>query len=120
MAKILIVDDSAVIRLKLKQILEKAGHETFEASNGKDAFFLFKTSKPDITTMDITMPDIDGITAMSNILSISPEAKIIIISSSQDRNKVMEAVDKGAKTYLVKPFETEKVLQTINKVINNN
>jgi two-component system chemotaxis response regulator CheY len=118
MSKILIVDDSAVVRIKLRKILEKYRHDIVaEATKGGDAIKLYKIHKPDIMTMDIEMPDMNGFEAMQSILSFDPDAKVIIVSTSDKPESVIHAVQKGAKDYLVKPFEELKVMQTINKLL---
>lgn len=117
--KVLIVDDSLYMRKKLKAIVEKGNFEVAaEASSGKDAIDVFKTNKElEIITMDIIMPDMDGIEATKALLEINPDLKIIIISSLGTREKVIDAIKVGAKNFIIKPFQNDKVLNTLNSII---
>ncbi|MHB8126506.1 MAG: response regulator [Desulfitobacteriaceae bacterium] len=121
MARILIVDDSTMMRRNLSQIIQNKGHIVVaEATNGLQAFTEYQIHKPDLVTMDITMPVVDGIEAVEKIITKFPDAKIIMISSINQREKIFEALKKGAKNYIVKPFNSEKVTQVINLVLNIN
>ncbi len=114
MSKIMIVDDAAFMRATLKDILEKAGHEVvYEAKNGKDAIKNYKRIQPDIVTMDITMPEMDGLNALKKILEIDPDAKVIMITAVGVQTNVLEAVKMGAKDFIVKPFQPERVKEAI-------
>lgn len=116
--RILIVDDSAIVAMKLKKILEDLGHEVVDvAKTGKQALEAFEESKPDLVTMDITMPDMDGIEATRKILEISPNALIIMITSHGQEQMVMDAIDAGAKGYELKPFSSDKLEEHLDKVI---
>jgi len=118
MAKILIVDDAQIMRRNLKMILEQAGHEVVgEAENGKQAIRMYVNTKPDLVTMDISMPTMQGIDALREIISIDSDAKVIMISSLAQKNQVLEAIDIGAKHYIVKPIKAENVLKVISKFI---
>ncbi|MGE5453827.1 MAG: response regulator [Methylocystaceae bacterium] len=118
MANILVVDDSTVMRRSLSLILTKAGHTVVgQATNGEQAFLLYSRIKPDLVTMDITMPTMDGIDAMKSILKNFPDAKIVVISSLDQKKTILEAVELGAKHYIVKPFKDAKVLTIINEVL---
>ncbi|MFA4647638.1 response regulator [Pyrococcus kukulkanii] len=120
MARILIVDDAAFMRMLLKKILTQAGHEIVgEASNGKEAVEKYKQLKPDLVTMDIVMPEMDGITAVKEIMKIDPNAKIIMITAVGQEAKVMEALKSGAKGYIVKPFQAQKVIEEVNRVLSS-
>ncbi|AMM53312.1 response regulator [Pyrococcus kukulkanii] len=120
MARILIVDDAAFMRMLLKKILTQAGHEVVgEASNGKEAVEKYKQLKPDLVTMDIVMPEMDGITAVKEIMKIDPNAKIIMITAVGQEAKVMEALKSGAKGYIVKPFQAQKVIEEVNRVLSS-
>ena len=119
MAKVLIVDDAAFMRMMIKDILEKNGYEVCgEAPNRLVAVELYNKEKPDIVTMDITMPDMDGIEAVKSIRATNPDAKIIMCSAMGQQSKVVEAIKKGAKDFIVKPFEKTRVLQAIYNVMN--
>ncbi|RXI45873.1 two-component system response regulator [Clostridium tetani] len=118
MSKVLIVDDAAFMRMMIKDILEKNGFEVVgEASNGVKAVELYKTEKPDVVTMDITMPDMDGIEAVKEIKSVDPDAKVIMCSAMGQQTMVMDAIKAGAKDFIVKPFQPDRVLEAIKKVI---
>lgn len=118
MAKVLIVDDAAFMRMMLKDILSKNGFEVCgEAPNGLKAVELYNAEKPDIVTMDITMPEMDGIQAVKQIRSTDPGAKIIMCSAMGQQAMVMEAIKSGARDFIVKPFQPERVLEAIKKVL---
>ena len=121
MAKVLIVDDAAFMRMMIKDILEKNGFEVVgEANNGIQAVDLYKKEQPDVVTMDITMPDMDGIQAVKEIKSIDANAKIIMCSAMGQQGMVMDAIKAGAKDFIVKPFQADRVLEAINKVLQSN
>lgn len=118
MAKVLIVDDAAFMRMMIKDILEKNGFEIVgEANNGLKAVELYKAENPDVVTMDITMPDMDGIEAVKAIKAFDPEAKIIMCSAMGQQTMVMDAIRSGAKDFIVKPFQADRVLEAIRKVL---
>ncbi|MCT8976147.1 response regulator [Clostridium sp. CX1] len=118
MSKILIVDDAAFMRMMIKDILEKNGYEVVgEANNGIKAVELYKKEKPDVVTMDITMPDMDGIEAVKAIKAFDPAAKIIMCSAMGQQTMVMDAIKAGARDFIVKPFQPDRVLEAIKKVI---
>lgn len=118
MAKILVVDDSLVMRRNLKTILTEAGHSIVsEASNGVQAFKEYEKHNPDLVTMDITMPIMDGVQAVKKIIQVFPDAKIIMISALDQKNMVLAALESGAKHYIIKPFTVEKVVGVVNEVM---
>lgn len=118
MSRILIVDDAAFMRMMLKDILEKHGYQVVgEASNGLKAIELYKKDKPDIVTMDITMPEMDGIEALKEIMSFDPNANIIMCSAMGQQGMVMDAIKSGAKDFIVKPFQAERVIESVKKVL---
>ena len=118
MAKVLIVDDAAFMRMMIKDILEKNNFDIVgEASNGLIAVDLYKKEKPDVVTMDITMPDMDGIEAVKAIREFDPNAKIIMCSAMGQQSMVMDAIKAGAKDFIVKPFQPDRVLEAIKKAI---
>lgn len=119
MAKVLVVDDSSIMRRNLSAILTNAGHTIVaEATNGELGVKEYKIRKPDLVTMDITMPVMDGIGAVKQILKYDPKAQIIMISSLNQKYMVLTALQNGARHYIIKPFTQEKVLQVINDVLN--
>ena len=114
--RIMIVDDAIFMRMKLKDILEKNGYEVVaEAQNGADAIEKYKAERPDIVTMDITMPEMDGIEALKGIKKIDASAKVIMCSAMGQQAMVMEAIQSGALDFIVKPFETDRVIDSIVK-----
>lgn len=118
MAKILIVDDSIIMRKNLEHILKAVGHEVVgQAINGKQAVTLYEELKPDLVTMDISMPMLSGTDAVSEIVKKDPKAKIIMISAINQKQMVFEAIKNGAKHYIVKPIERENVLKVITAVL---
>ena len=118
MAKILIVDDAAFMRMMLKDILIKNGFEIAgEAPNGFKAIEFYKAEKPDLVTMDITMPEMDGIQALKGIKAFDPSAKVIMCSAMGQQSMVMEAIKSGARDFIVKPFQPDRVLEAIKKVL---
>jgi two-component system, chemotaxis family, chemotaxis protein CheY len=118
MANVLIVDDAAFMRMMLKDILSKNGLVVVgEAVNGNDAIEKYQELLPDVVTMDITMPEKDGITAVKEIKSMYPQAKIIMCSAMGQQPMVLEAIQAGAKDFVVKPFQADRVMDSINKVL---
>ncbi len=118
MARVLIVDDAAFMRMMMKDILTKNGFEIAgEAPNGVKAIEMYKIEKPDLVTMDITMPDMDGIQAVKSIKQIDPTAKIIMCSAMGQQTMVLDAIKAGASDFIVKPFQADRVLDAIKKVI---
>jgi two-component system chemotaxis response regulator CheY len=119
MATVLIVDDTTVIRLKLNHILTQAGYIVIdEAEDGKEGVEKYKLRKPDLVTMDMFMPVMDGLEAAELILKENPRAKIIMVTANAEDNAVKEAVKKGVKGYILKPLVDEKVLATVNRVLS--
>lgn len=118
MSNILVVDDSAIMRRNLVTIFTQAGHNVVaEAINGGQAHLLYRTHLPDLVTMDITMPGVSGIEAVKLIIKDYPDAKIIMVSALNQRNMVFEALELGAKHYLIKPITPEAVISVANKVL---
>lgn len=120
MASILIVDDSLIMRRNLRTILERNGHEVIaEATNGEDAVRLFELHHPDLVTMDITMPILNGIEAVKQITSIYAIASIIVISAFDQRSMLFEAMENGAKHYIIKPITEAKLLQAVKSTLES-
>lgn len=116
--RVLIVDDAAFMRMLLKDIVTKAGMEVVgEAANGQEAIDKYNELKPDVVTMDITMPVMDGIQAIKEIKKQDPAAKIIVCSAMGQQAMVIEAIQAGAKDFIVKPFQANRVIEAIQKVI---
>ena len=115
---ILIVDDSSIIRRDLRAILEESGHEVAgEAENVEDAMEMYRSRRVDLVTMDIQMPGKSGIEAVRMIREFDPQARIVMISSVEQRNLIYEAIKLGAKHYIVKPFSNTKVNEVINSIL---
>ncbi|MDH5716135.1 MAG: response regulator [Spirochaetia bacterium] len=119
MARILLVDDLAFIKIVEKDILEKNGHEVVaDAANGSDAIRLFKETRPDMVIMDITMPGVNGLEALNKILEIDPSAKVIMCSALGQQNLIMQAIESGAKDFIVKPFKPDRLISSIEKALS--
>ena len=117
--RILIVDDAAFMRMMIKDILVKNGFEVVgEAQDGVEAVEKYAELKPDLVTLDITMPEKDGLTALKEILSSDSDAKVIMCSAMGKQSMVIDAIQAGAKDFIVKPFQADRVLEAINKVLN--
>lgn len=120
MAKILIVDDSTVMRKNLYSIFTKNGHDVVgEAKDGVQALALHQELKPDLITMDITMPKMNGVEAVKKIINNDKNAKIVIISALNQKQMVFQALNNGAKHYVTKPIEPSKLLGVINEVLDD-
>jgi len=116
--KILIVDDAAFMRMMIKDILTKNGYEIVgEASDGIQAVEKYLELHPDLVTMDITMPEMDGITALKKIKEIDPNAVVIMCSAMGQQAMVIDAIQAGAKDFIVKPFQADRVIEAIKKAI---
>ena len=117
--KVLIVDDAAFMRMMLKDILTKNDFEVVaEAENGKAGVAAFQKYKPDIITMDITMPEMNGIDAVKSIKAIDPNVKVVMVSAMGQQPMVIEAIQAGANDFIVKPFQPERVIEAITKVLS--
>ena len=117
--KVLSVDDAAFMRMMLKDILTKNDFEVVgEAENGKVAVASYQKLQPDIVTMDITMPEMDGIAAVKEIKSQDPAARVIMCSAMGQQAMVIDAIQAGAKDFIVKPFQPERVLEAVSKALD--
>jgi two-component system chemotaxis response regulator CheY len=118
MARILVVDDAAFMRKMVGDALTRGGHEVVgEAGNGLEAIARYQELKPEVTTLDITMPEKDGISALREIIELDPSAKIIMCSALGQESKVLESIKLGAKDFVVKPFQADRVLEAIGKAL---
>ena len=116
--KVLIVDDAAFMRMMIKDILSKNGYEVVgEAENGLKAVEKYKELSPDLVLMDITMPEMNGIDAVKNIKAIDPGAKIVMCSAMGQQAMVIESIQAGARDFIVKPFQADRVLEAVRKVV---
>lgn len=118
MAKILVVDDAAFMRKVIKDTLSKSGYtELFEAVDGADAVEKFSEIHPDLVIMDITMPNMDGIEALRNIMGSDANAKVVMCSAMGQESMVMEAIKLGALDFIVKPFKQDRIVATVSKIL---
>lgn len=120
MIRVLIVDDISFVRKTLKQVLTTLGYQVVgEATNGHEAVELFQECKPDLVTMDLAMPQMNGIEATKKILQIDPAANIVILSALMQENLVTDAILAGAKDYIVKPFVAADVARVLQSVMDS-
>ncbi|GIP33078.1 response regulator [Paenibacillus sp. J2TS4] len=116
--RILVVDDAAFMRMMIRDILTKNGYDVCgEANDGFQAVEKYKELKPDLITMDITMPEMDGIQALKEIKAIDPNAKVIMCSAMGQQAMVIDAIQAGAKDFIVKPFQADRVIEAIKKTM---
>jgi two-component system, chemotaxis family, chemotaxis protein CheY len=116
--RILIVDDAAFMRMMIRDILTKNGYEVVgEAQDGAQAIEKYKELSPDLITMDITMPEMDGITALKEIRKLDTNAKVIMCSAMGQQAMVIDAIQAGAKDFIVKPFQADRVIEAIKKTL---
>jgi len=117
MAKVLIVDDAEFLRVRLTKILSTDGHEVFEAENGVKAVASYKEIHPEVVLMDVTMPEMDGLTALKEIVGFDAKARVIMLTALGQESVVLEAVKAGARDFIVKPFEHERIMKAISKLL---
>ncbi|MEB3236293.1 MAG: response regulator [Candidatus Sericytochromatia bacterium] len=119
--RVLIVDDSMTLRMMFKKTIQDSNFEPVaEAANGEQALERYKEVRPDLVVMDIVMPEVDGVTALSNILTFDPEARVVMVSSLGSKDKVLESIKKGARNFVMKPFERDTLLQALQKAYEGN
>jgi two-component system chemotaxis response regulator CheY len=117
MARILIVDDAVFARMRCAKLLTEKGFEIYEASNGAEALSKYKEHKPDAVLLDITMPDMDGITALKEIIRQDPNAKVAMVSAMGQKSMVVEALEFGARDFVMKPFDADRVMEAVDKLL---
>lgn len=117
MAKVLIADAAEFMRVRISKMLVKSGFDVDLAETGLKAVEKFRLARPDITLMEISMPEMDGLTALKHIRRIDPRAKVIMLTALGQESFVLEAIKSGARDFLVKPFEAERVLNAVNKLL---
>ena len=118
MARVLVVDDAVFMRKMVSDALAKNGHEVIgEASNGAEAVQRYQELQPEVTTLDITMPEKDGVAALKEIISIDPAARVVMCSALGQESKVLESIKLGAKDFVVKPFQADRVLEAVGKAL---
>ena len=118
MGKILVVDDAEFMRLRYRKLLVGEGHEVLEAGNGKEALKVFDMEQPDLVLLDITMPVMDGLEALREIRARDGDANVVMSSALGQESVVIAAIKGGAKDFLVKPFQPDKVLAIVNKFVS--
>jgi two-component system chemotaxis response regulator CheY len=118
MARVLVVDDAAFMRKMVSDALTGGGHEIVgEAANGAEAVQRFQELRPDVMTLDITMPEKDGLSALREIIAVDPGAKVVMCSALGQESKVLESIKLGAKDFVVKPFQADRVVSAIEKAL---
>ncbi|MHB8621026.1 MAG: response regulator [Chloroflexota bacterium] len=118
MPKILVVDDAAFMRMRCSKLLKENGYDVVEAENGLDAIAKYKETKPDAVLLDITMPEMDGLTALKEIRKVDPEAKVAMVTAMGQQSMIMDAIKSGAKDFVVKPFQPDRVLAAVKKLVS--
>jgi two-component system chemotaxis response regulator CheY len=118
MARVLVVDDAAFMRKVVSDALVAGGHDVIgQAGNGAEAVTQFTALRPELTTLDITMPEKDGLEALSEIMTIDPGAKVLMCSALGQESKVIESIKLGAKDFVVKPFQPDRLLEAVGKAL---
>ena len=117
MARVLLVDDAAFMRMRCGRLLTENGHEVFEAENGQEGISQYFSIRPDVVLMDITMPVMDGIAALKEIIKRDPDARVVMCSASGQKSMVIESIRSGAKDFVMKPYEPDRILAAIDKLL---
>jgi two-component system chemotaxis response regulator CheY len=117
MARVLVVDDAAFMRVRAAKLLEDAGHEVTLAENGLEAVRQYAARRPDAVLLDITMPEMDGLAALKEIKKLDPSARVAMVSAMGQQAIVMEALKSGARDFVLKPFQPDRVLQALHKLL---
>jgi len=112
-----VVDDAAFMRMRCSKLLTENGYEVVEAENGLDAIAKYKENKPDAVLLDITMPEMDGLTALKEIRKVDPDAKVAMVTAMGQQSMIMDAIKSGAKDFVVKPFQPDRVLAAVKKLV---
>ncbi|MFC1925873.1 response regulator [Chloroflexota bacterium] len=118
MPKILLVDDATFMRMRCAKLLKDKGYDVLEAKDGLEALQKYQDHKPDGVLMDITMPDMDGITALKRIMEEDPQARIAMVTAMGQQSMVIEALQEGARDFVVKPFDADRVLAAVERLVN--
>ena len=113
----MVVDDAAFMRQRCMKLLNDSGYETIPAVNGREAVEKYKTEKPDVVLLDITMPDMDGLEALKLIMGYDKDAKIAMVTAIGQQNMVIECLKAGAKDFVVKPFDADRLLDAVSKLV---
>ena len=118
MAKILVVDDAAFMRLRAVKLLTEAGYTVIEAENGRLAVEAYARDRPDAVLLDITMPEMDGLEALSEIRALDPTARVAMLTAMGQQSIVMDAIKRGARDFVIKPFAPDRVLGAVGKLLS--
>lgn len=118
MTRILIADDATFMRMRCARLLVEKGYEVTEATNGAEALEKYKQNKPDAVLLDITMPKMDGIIALQEIIKVDPQARVAMVTAMGQRTMVLKALKEGARDFVIKPFDAARVLATVQKLVN--
>jgi two-component system chemotaxis response regulator CheY len=118
LAKVLVADDSAYVRARTVTLLKQLGYEAVEANDGVQAVEMFKQTRPDAILMDITMPVMDGLEALREILALDPNAKVAMVTAAGQQRVVREAIEIGACDFVVKPFQPERFKATLEMLVS--
>ena len=117
MTTVLVVDDAAFMRQRCMKLLNDHGYDTVSAVNGREAVEKYQSEKPDVVLLDITMPDMDGLEALKQIMALDKNAKIAMVTAIGQQNMVIECLKSGAKDFVVKPFDPGRVLEAVKKMV---
>lgn len=117
MRKIMVVDDAQFMRVRISKLLVGHGYEVVEAENGNQAVQVYQAAKPDAVLMDVTMPEKDGLEALTEIRGLDPRAKVIMLTALGQESMVVQAVQAGARDYVVKPFDPDRIMTALQKVL---
>jgi len=118
MTKILIIDDAYFVRVKLRGCIESEGYTVVEAENGVEALKVYEAENPDLIFCDVTMPEMDGIETLKKLREMNPKVKVVMLTSVGEQTVLMDALNSGAKNFIVKPFDENKVLEVIKTLLN--
>jgi two-component system chemotaxis response regulator CheY len=117
LSKILVVDDAAFMRMRCTKMLTDSGFEVAEAADGNQALANYRELKPDGVLLDITMPELDGLATLKELIKMDPGARVAMVTAMGQQSMVMEALKSGARDFIVKPFEAERVLAAVKKIM---
>jgi two-component system chemotaxis response regulator CheY len=117
MAKVMVVDDAAFMRVRAAKLLTDLGHEVIQAENGREAVDLYASSRPDVVLLDITMPEMDGLAALKAIKQLDPGARVAMVTAMGQQAIVMEAIKAGARDFVLKPFQPARVVAAIENLL---
>ena len=117
MATIMVVDDAEFMRMRCKKLLTQSGYEVMEATNGSQAVEIYKQNRPDAVLLDIAIPDTNGLIALREIRTIDPDARVAMITGMGEQSLVIEALKAGARDFVIRPFDHDRVLTTVRKIV---